>query len=92
MTLLLDRATIEGLLSMKEAIDLTEQAFRELADQTVDMPQRLVMADAERAGNKLFMPAHMKGIGALGVKAGISGDVGESQNKADPVGCKYGSQ
>lgn len=68
MTLLLDRATIEGLLSMKEAIDLTEQAFQELADQTVDMPQRLVMADAERAGNKLFMPAHMKGIGALGVK------------------------
>ena len=68
MTLLLDGTTVKGLLSMKEAIDLTEHAFQELADQTVDMPQRMVMADAERAGNKLFMPAHMKGIGALGVK------------------------
>ncbi len=68
MNLQLDRANIEGLLSRNEAIELTEQAFQELADKTVDMPQRLVMADAERAGNKLFMPAHMKGIGALGVK------------------------
>ncbi|MEE8443172.1 MAG: ornithine cyclodeaminase, partial [Dehalococcoidia bacterium] len=69
MALLLDRATIQRLLDMKEAVDLMETAFTELVNQTVNMPQRLVMADAEHAGLTLFMPAHLKGLGAIGIKA-----------------------
>lgn len=69
MALLLDRATIQRLLDMKEAVDLIETAFAELVNQTVAMPQRLAMTDAEHTGWTAFMPAHLKGIGALGVKA-----------------------
>ena len=69
MALLLDRATIQGLLDIKEAVDLIEQAFAELDNQTVDMPQRLAMTDAEHSGWTAFMPAHLKAMGALGAKA-----------------------
>lgn len=68
MALLLDRSTIEGLLDMKTTIDIMEQAFTEVANQTVAMPQRIAMPDPERAGIGLFMPAHLKGAGAYGIK------------------------
>jgi alanine dehydrogenase len=68
MALLLDRATIENLLDMKEAIDLMEQAFVELGNGAVDMPQRLTITDADRAGWTAVMPANLKDTGALGVK------------------------
>ena len=68
MALLLDRATIEGLLDMKEAIELMEQAFGELGNGAVDMPQRLTITDTDRAGWTAVMPASLKDTGALGVK------------------------
>jgi ornithine cyclodeaminase/alanine dehydrogenase len=68
MVLLLNREVIERVLSMEDAIDTVEAAFGELASGSVDMPQRLTIADAERAGTVLCMPAYLKGMGALGVK------------------------
>ncbi|MBI4339802.1 MAG: ornithine cyclodeaminase family protein [Chloroflexi bacterium] len=68
MALLLDRAAIQGLLDMKQAIAIMEQAFAELANGSVEMPQRTAMPDPQRAGLALFMPAHLKGMGALGIK------------------------
>ncbi len=69
MALLLDRATIQGLLDMDQAIEIVERAFVELAGESVAMPQRLTMADAEHAGWTALMPAHLKDMGAFGVKA-----------------------
>ena len=40
-----------------------------MVNQTVDMPQRLVMSDTKHAGWIGLMPAHLKGTGALGLKA-----------------------
>ncbi len=65
MALLLDRATIEGLLDMKEAIELMEQAFVELGNGAVDMPQRLTITDTDRAGWTAVMPANLKDTGAV---------------------------
>ncbi len=68
MALLLDRAAIEGLLDMREAVDLMEQAFAELGNGAVDMPQRLTITDTDLAGWTAVMPANLKDTGALGVK------------------------
>ncbi|MBI4197769.1 MAG: ornithine cyclodeaminase family protein [Chloroflexi bacterium] len=68
MALLLDRATIQGLLNMKQAVSIMERAFAELSSGSVDMPQRIAMPDPQQGGLALFMPAHLKGMGAFGIK------------------------
>lgn len=68
MALLLDRGTIQSLLNMEDAVQIMEQAFAQLAQCAVDMPQRLTMSDAQRAGWTGFMPARLHGSGAFGVK------------------------
>ncbi|MBI4310892.1 MAG: ornithine cyclodeaminase family protein [Chloroflexi bacterium] len=68
MALLLNRKDVESLLDMKQAIAIMERAFAELAGGSVQMPQRIAMPDPERAGLALFMPAHVKGTGAFGIK------------------------
>jgi ornithine cyclodeaminase/alanine dehydrogenase len=69
MALLLDRKTIEGLLNMNDAIGLLEAAFGELVNGTAVMPQRTAVPDPEHNGWYAFMPAQLKGMGALGIKA-----------------------
>ncbi len=69
MALLLSREMIQQLLTMEEVIDLLQQAFGELVRGTAVMPQRLAVSDPERNGWYAFMPAHLKQMGALGVKA-----------------------
>jgi alanine dehydrogenase len=69
MALLLSRADVQELLSMEEAIALVEQAFVELVNGTAWMPQRTAVTDPAHNGWVAFMPAHLKGMGALGVKA-----------------------
>ncbi len=69
MALLLDRQTIQGLLDMDRMIEILERAFGELASGSAIMPQRTAVADADVNGWYAFMPAQLKGMGALGVKS-----------------------
>jgi alanine dehydrogenase len=68
MPLLLTRADVQSLLTMPDAMTAVEEAFRELALGTVDMPQRPTIRVPEHHGVALFMPARIGGIGALGMK------------------------
>ncbi|MDP3064608.1 MAG: ornithine cyclodeaminase, partial [Chloroflexota bacterium] len=69
MALLLSRANVQELLSMEVTIALVERAFAELVQGTAWMPQRTAVTDPSHNGWIAFMPAHLKGMGALGVKA-----------------------
>ena len=69
MTLLLNRQTIQELVTMEEEVALLEQAFAELATGTSVMPQRVAVTDTEHNGWYAFMPAQLKKMGALGIKA-----------------------
>ena len=69
MALLLDRNTIQSLLGMDKMIEILEQAFGELASGSAVMPPRTAVVDAEFNGWYAFMPAQLKSMGALGVKA-----------------------
>ncbi len=69
MALLLDRQTIMGLLDMDKMIEILERAFGELASGSAVMPQRTAVADGDVNGWYAFMPAQLKSMGALGVKA-----------------------
>ena len=69
MSLLLNRETIQGLLNMEDTISILEQAFRELDDGTSIMPPRTAVSDPEHNGWYAFMPAQLKKMGALGIKA-----------------------
>jgi len=68
MALLLNRADVQSLLTMRDAMGAVEEAFRQLALGTVDMPQRPVIRVPEHHGSVLFMPALIGGTGALGMK------------------------
>jgi len=77
MALLLTRADIQSFLTMKDAMEAVEEAFRQLALGTVNMPQRPVIRVPEHHGVVLFMPALIggtlapagrAGVGALGMK------------------------
>ncbi len=67
-TVLLNRNDIEKLLTMEDCMDATEKAFGELAAGNVEMPQRTPIGVPEYGGLALFMPAYIKGMGALGAK------------------------
>ena len=69
MALLLNRETIQGLLTMGDTMALLERAFGELASGDAVMPARTVMADPANNGWYAFMPAHLKDMGTIGIKA-----------------------
>jgi alanine dehydrogenase len=69
MSLLLSRETIQKLLTMEDAVRILEQAFGELVQGTAVMPQRTAVSDPEHNGWYAFMPAQLKKMGALGIKA-----------------------
>ena len=69
MSLLLNRETIRELVTMEEAVEILERAFGELASGTSEMPQRVAVTDADHNGWYAFMPAQLKSMGALGIKA-----------------------
>lgn len=69
MSLLLNRETIRGLLTMSDTMALLERAFGELAAGDAVMPQRTAVADPDHNGWYAFMPAQLKQQGALGIKA-----------------------
>jgi alanine dehydrogenase len=68
MTLLLSRSDVRQALTMADAIDLVERGFVEFGAGGVDMPQRPVIVVQERDGLAAFMPAFIRGMGALAIK------------------------
>jgi alanine dehydrogenase len=68
MTRLLSRDDVMAVLTMKDTIDILEQAFADLASDRAVLPQRTAITAPEHGGLSLFMPAFLKGMGALGAK------------------------
>jgi ornithine cyclodeaminase/alanine dehydrogenase len=67
-TKLLSRADIERFLTMSMCMTAVERAFADLASGAANMPQRTPIALPDKHGVALFMPAHIKSLGALGAK------------------------
>lgn len=68
MALILSRDDVMAVLTMKDAIEAVETAFRELAEGSVDMPVRLTVRIPEPKGIVNVMPAYLGRSGALGLK------------------------
>lgn len=69
MALLLTREDIQALLTMEEAIQAMEDAFRQHALGQVTLPLRTSIAVPEHRGLDLIMPAYVAGEGGgLGLK------------------------
>ncbi len=68
MTRLLSRSDVMKVLDMDSTISILEKAFSDFATGNADMPQRTPIRAPEHAGLALFMPAYLKGMGALGCK------------------------
>jgi ornithine cyclodeaminase/alanine dehydrogenase len=65
---LLSRADVQQVLSMQDTIDILDKAFLDLAEGRAEMPQRTPIGVPEKGGLALFMPAYLKGMGAIGAK------------------------
>ncbi|MDQ1267192.1 MAG: hypothetical protein QG635_2346 [Bacteroidota bacterium] len=68
MAILLSKTDVMNILDMKSTMDIVEKAFAELYEGSALMPQRTPIPVAENEGVALFMPAFMKGLGAIGAK------------------------
>ncbi len=68
MTKLLSRNDVMQVLDMFDTVDILESAFADLSNQNANMPQRTPILTPDYDGLALFMPAYLKGIGALGAK------------------------
>ncbi len=69
MTLLLSREDVQEVLTMRDTVEIVEEAFRQFALGNVIMPQRTVIRTAEYHGLHLGMPAYIGGdLDALGLK------------------------
>jgi len=66
--LVLNREDIRAALSMADAIDALEGAFRALAEGTVMTPPRITFGVMHPDDLVLVMPAYLSGVGALGLK------------------------
>jgi alanine dehydrogenase len=64
----LSAADVQKALSMEDAIKLVERGFVEFGEGGVDMPQRPVIFVPQNDGLAGFMPAYIRGIGALAIK------------------------
>jgi ornithine cyclodeaminase/alanine dehydrogenase len=67
-TRLLSRKDIEGFFTMQMCMEAVEKAFADLATGNAAMPQRTPIMVPDQHGIALFMPAHIKSLGALGAK------------------------
>jgi len=68
LVLVLSRADLKTVLTMRETIASVEEAFRELASGTAIMPTRIGLSIADKAGWMGAMPAYLSHAGALGTK------------------------
>ncbi len=68
MALLLSKSDVAKLLDMPEVIDIMAKAFADLSNGDAELPQRTPIVVPKEEGLALFMPAYLKGMGALGAK------------------------
>jgi len=68
MTKLLSRSDVMKVLDMADTLDILEAAFADLSNEAAVMPQRTAITSPDHGGLALFMPAYLKGMGALGAK------------------------
>jgi len=68
MTKLLSKNDVMKVLTMNDTINILEKAFADLSNGNAVLPQRTPIATPNHNGLALFMPAYLKGIGALGAK------------------------
>ncbi len=68
MTKLLSKSDVMKVLSIKDTINILEKAFIDLSEGKANMPQRTPILAPDQNGLALFMPAYLKGMGALGTK------------------------
>lgn len=68
MTKLLSKDDVKKVLTMEDTIDILEKAFADLSNDKAVMPQRTPITVPDHAGLALFMPAYLKGLGAIGTK------------------------
>jgi len=66
MTKLLSKNDVMKVLNMNDTIAILEKAFADFSNGNAVLPQRTPIAGD--GGLALFMPAYLKGIGAMGVK------------------------
>ncbi|MGH2533988.1 MAG: ornithine cyclodeaminase family protein [Thermomicrobiales bacterium] len=66
--LVLSRADLRQLVSMREAVELMKIAFRELSAGRAVSPLRTAIDIADAGGTTLLMPAYVPAASALGVK------------------------
>lgn len=66
MPLILNRNDVIKVLQMKDCMDVVEKAFGELANGTAVLPLRIPITPPD--GLSLYMPAYLKGLGALACK------------------------
>ncbi|MFH1686652.1 MAG: ornithine cyclodeaminase family protein [bacterium] len=66
MPLMLSRDDVARVLKMSDCMDVVEKAFAELANGTAVLPLRIPITSPD--GLSLYMPAYLKGIGALACK------------------------
>jgi ornithine cyclodeaminase len=68
-TLIVNQAEVPRLLPMKDCIEVMARAFAALARSEATLPQRQIVWLGDRSGALGLMPAHLSGLGALGLKA-----------------------
>ena len=68
MTKLLSRNDVVQVLNMHDTVEILGKAFADLANENAEMPQRTPILSPDYGGLALFMPAYLKGMGALGAK------------------------
>jgi len=68
MVLILSRKDLEAVMTMKETIEVVENAFKELTRGTARMPTRVGLTVFDRAGWMGVMPAYLSEAGSLAAK------------------------
>jgi alanine dehydrogenase len=66
--LILNRQDVEALVSMREAMNVVEEAFLELYEKKAVCPRRVVVDIKKHRGFAYFMPAYLGGVDSLAVK------------------------
>jgi len=67
--LIVNQKEVPRVLPMKECIEVMARAFGSLAREGATLPLRQIVWLPDRSGALGLMPAHMPGLGAIGLKA-----------------------
>jgi len=85
MVLILSKKHIESVLTMEESIAAVEEAFRELAMKTAQMPTRASLSVSDKEGWMGAMPAYLSKAGALTTKIVTSYENNPARHKLPTI-------